>query len=119
MWSRTEPGREKLGEKKRPNKQRNALAERIIFVYGACNQLQGVPVKQGYWASMRSGNLPCYSVKGVISFGPQMADILVLRFTIFLGILKFLEFLKISNPSVIIFKHRISPAISSGLHKVS
>lgn len=63
-----------------------------------------MPVKQGYWASMRSG-YPVTASKGLLVFGPQMADILVLRFTIFLGILKFLEFLKISNPSVIIFKH--------------
>lgn len=69
----------------------------------ACNQLQGVPVKQGYWASYEVW-LPCYSAKGV-SFGPQMADILVLRFKNFSWILKFLEFPKISNPSVIIFKH--------------
>lgn len=73
-----------------------------------------MPVKQSYWASMRSG-YPVTASKGLLDFGPQMADISVLGFTIFLEILKFMEFffflflfmefLKIVNPSVIIFKH--------------
>lgn len=71
-----------------------------------------MPVKQSYWASIRSG-YPVTASKGLLDFGPQMADISVLGFTIFLEILKFMEFffllfmefLKILNPSVIIFKH--------------
>ena len=50
-----------------------------------------MPVKQGYWASMRSG-YPVTVSKGLLVFGPQMADISVLGFTIFLEILKFMEF---------------------------
>ena len=88
----TEPGG-RSWENRVARQAEKCPAERIIFVYGACNQLWGVPVKQGYRASMRS----CYPVtasKGLLVFGPQMADISVLGFTIFLGILKFLEFLK-------------------------
>lgn len=48
-----------------------------------------MPVKQGYWASMRSG-YPVTVSKGLLVFGPQMADISVLGFTIFLEILKFM-----------------------------
>jgi hypothetical protein len=99
----TEPGG-RSWENRVARQAEKCPAERIIFVYGACNQLRGGPVKKGYWASMRSG-YPVTASKGLLVFGPQMADISVLGFTIFLGILKFLEFLKISNPSAIIFKH--------------
>lgn len=90
-----------MAGKRGPDQQREVTQTRSP-PFPSCNRL---------WAVLQNGamGLPSHQVPLLqhprVSCGPQMAEISALEFIIFLETFKFLEFLKILNPSIIMFKH--------------